>query len=83
MIEHQVYALLLLLLLLLLMQNEQLFAYEVSLNPAALRDARLVVSIHPVHSFVLHSVLRIFSFFLFILVILPHTNGRETLKVCS
>lgn len=58
MIEHQV-----LLLLLLLMQNEQLFAYEVSLNPAALRDARLVVSIHPVHSFVLHSVLRIFSFF--------------------
>lgn len=61
MIEHQVYALLLL--LLLLMQNEQLFAYEVSLNPAALRDARLVVSIHPVHSFVLHSVLRIFSFF--------------------
>lgn len=82
MIEHQVYALLLL--LLLLMQNEQLFAYEVSLNPAALRDARLVVSIHPVHSFVLHSVLRIFSFFfLFILVILPHTNGRETLKVCS
>lgn len=77
MIEHQV-------LLLLLMQNEQLFAYEVSLNPAALRDARLVVSIHPVHSFVLHSVLRIFSFFfLFILVIFPHTNGRETLKVCS
>lgn len=61
MIEHQVYALLLL--LLLLMQNEQLFAYEVSLNPAALRDAWLVVSIHPVHSFVLHSVLRIFSFF--------------------
>lgn len=60
MIEHQVYALLL---LLLLMQNEQLFAYEVSLNPAALRDARLVVSIHPIHSFVLHSVLRNFSFF--------------------
>lgn len=44
MIEHQV------LLLLLLMQNEQLFAYEVSLNPAALRDARLVVSIHPVQT---------------------------------
>lgn len=79
MIEHQVYALLLL--LLLLMQNEQLFAYEVSLNPAALRDARLVVSC---------SLIRItlrsenfFFFFLFILVIFPHTNGRETLKVYS